>query len=148
MQRMKTENWTTDQMNQEILNAKAHANSQGVGADMQIVESVTGKGFGNRQKVYNYSLSHDGPNPNDTRAEQLWNSHQKSTTAVDLLIMQPGATGHLASAISFARSKGEKYTVFHYLPCRHVDTNDTKSMRTVTAQMDFGDGEFIETSVL
>ncbi len=148
MNRMNTEKWSTDRLEQEILEAKASANSQGLSADMQIVESVLGRGFGNRQKVYNYTLAHDGPNPNDTRAENLWRTHQKSTAAVDLLIMKDGTDSNLANAVSFARSKGEKYTVFHFLPCRHIDKNDAKSMRTVTAKLDFGDGEFIETSIL
>lgn len=143
-----TEKWSADRLDQAILDAKADANAIGLGADMQVVNHVLGQGFGNRQKVYNYTLGHDGPDPNDRRAENLWASHQKSTAPVDLLIMKPGATGHLASAISFARSKGEKYTVFHYLPCRHIDKNDAKSMRTVTAKLDFEGGEFIKTDIL
>src|SRR5262249_187565 len=117
-------------VDEAVRQAKGDANSQGLSPDMQIVNSVTGKGLGNRQKVYNYSLSHEGPSPNDRRAEDLWNAHQGSNNTIDLLIMKPHTRGHLASAISFARSV-EKYTTFHYLPCRHVDTNDRKSMATV-----------------
>ncbi len=148
MQGKQTEAWDNDRMEQEILLAKGNANAQGLAQAMQICETVTGKGFGNRQKVYNYSLSHDGPDPNDTRAESLFRNHAQSPAAIDLLIMQRGATGHLASAVSFARSKGEKYTVFHFLPCRYIDAKDTQSMRTVTATFDMEEGEFIETTLL
>lgn len=149
MQRKTTENWAVERLDQEILLAKANANAQGLGSDMQIVDSVAGKGFGNRQKVYDYTLSHAGPNPTDRRAEDLWNTHSKAGANIDLIIMKAGAVGHLSSAVSFARAKGEKYQVFHYLPCRHVDSNDAKSSRTVTANLSFGKGvDFIETSVL
>ena len=130
MTRRVNENWSNERLDQEILVAKAEANAQGAGESMDIVESVQGKRFGSRQKVYNYELSYTGPEPNDQRAENFWRSHQRSRAAVDLLIMQPGAEGHLESAIRFARSKGEKYTVFHFLPCRWIDQNDRKSMRT------------------
>jgi hypothetical protein len=148
MERMVEEKWSDLEFNQAILDAKAEVNSQGLSPDMELVESVKGKGFGQRQKVYNYALSHKGPQPNDVRAEKLWEDHKISTTAVDLLIMKPGAEDSLAGAISFARSNGEKYKVFHFLPCRHIDQNDTKSMRTVTADLTFGGKEYMETSVM
>src|SRR5713226_6636347 len=69
MERKDREAWSNDELDEAILDAKAEVNSQGLGADMQVVDSVRGKGFGNRQKVYNYTIAHDGPQPNDKRAE-------------------------------------------------------------------------------
>ncbi len=148
LERKTTEKWSNDRLDQEILLAKATANSGGLGDEMQVVEAVEGKGFGNRQKVYNYALSHDGPHPKDMRAENLWQHHQKAGAAVDLLIMKPGAESDLVGAIKFARSKGEKYQVFHYLPCRYIDNNDVKAMKTMAVDLPGMEGEFIETSVL
>lgn len=61
------------------------------------------------------------------------------------MIMQKGATGHLASAINFALSNG-KYKIFHFLPCRYVDNKDTQSFATVTDIQDFGGKAFKEST--
>jgi hypothetical protein len=141
---------TPDQLDQAILDAKAQANAGGIGESMQVYEEVRGQGLGNRQKVFNYSLSYKGPRDSEASMEALFNQHQGGTLAadIDMLVMQPGASGHLASAIAFALDKGGKYGAFHFLPCRWVDDKDKKAMRTVNLPKDFGGEAFIQTSVL
>lgn len=150
-QRKSAEQWSDARLDQEILEAKGAANSQGTPNEMQVVDQVQGKGFGRRQKVYNYLLAHNGPSPNDRRAENLWETHSNANAAIDLLIMQQDAEGHLASAIDFALDKGEKYQGLHFLPCRYIAADDTKSMRTVVANVgsdNFGGGDFKRTTVV
>lgn len=149
-QQKSLQGWSDSDLDRAILRAKGEANSRGIGQSMEICEAVRGRGLGNRQKVYNYNLSYTGPRDNEQVLESLFLQHQQGilSDTIDLLIMQKNAAGHLKSAISFARSKGQKYTVFHFLPCRWVDATDAKSMRTVNLPTDFGGEEFIETSVL
>jgi hypothetical protein len=149
-QQKEQEGWSNSDLDKAILRAKGEANSQGMGPSMELCEAVRGRGLGNRQKVYNYTLSYKGPRDDEQALESLFLQHQQGTLSgtIDLLIMQKNATGHLKSAISFARSKGQKYTLFHFLPFRWVDAKDAKSMRTVNLPKDFGGEEFIETSVL
>jgi hypothetical protein len=150
MNEMDKKKWSPEQLDEEILKAKASVNSLDMAQSMQIVDSVAGKGLGSRQKVYNYCLAYKGPRESEQPLENLFALHQKGTldNQIDLMIMQPGAVGHLESAIAFARSKGEKYTAFHFLPCRYVDATDTKSMKTVNLPKDFGGEDFKQTSVL
>ena len=130
--------WTPEQIDEAMLQAKASVNSKGGGDLMHIEESVRGRGLGSRQKVYNYVLAYRGPRDALTQpTENLFAQHQQGAlnSQFDLMIMQPDATSLLSEAIGFARSHGEKYTVFHYLPCRWVDNTDVKSMRTVNIPM-------------
>lgn len=150
MRQMEAQRWTPEQLDQAILDAKANANAQDMAQSMQVYESVAGGGrFRNRQRVYDYALSYSGPRDSEQSMENLLVQHQNGMLSqdIDLLVMKPGKTGHLKSAMSFARSKGESYSQFHFLPCRYVDASDEKSMRTVVLP-DFGDEDFIETSVL
>ena len=135
-----TKGWSKEKLDEEldkaILHAKADVNASGMSDSMNVVELVRGQGFGARQEVYNYNLGYTGPSGDEQRFERLFTQHQGGTgsAAVDLMIMQPQATGHLASAIKFARSH-TKYVVFHFLPCRYVNPKDAKAMRTVPVDL-------------
>lgn len=96
-------------------------------------------------KAYNYSLSYSGPRASEADVEALFELHQEGglDSDIDLMVMIKGASAHLKSAMKFAGD----YAVFHFLPCRYVDAEDAKSMKTVHLP-DFGGEDFIETSVL
>lgn len=157
LKRQKAENWSDERLDEEALQAKARANSQGKGESMEIYESVTGgrtgprglSGKRKRQKVYNYNLAYNGPSTSEMRMESLFLNHEASTKNIDLMIMQKNAVGHLVDALSFALTAGEDYTVFHFLPCRFVEAADKKAMKTVGNLMAGLEGvKFIETSLL
>ena len=146
MNQKEEQGWSMLELDAEIERAKANVNAHDMAQSMQVYETGGGR-LG--QKVYNYSLSYSGPRDNEQALESLFTQHQQGglDTNIDLMVMNKGASGHLKSALKFALSNGEKYTIFHFLPCRYVDASDKKSMRTVHLP-DFGDEDFIETSVL
>lgn len=131
-------------MDEAILQVKAEVNAH-LDPNAMIVDRMGGQ---LRAKIYNYSLSYDGPRDSEQATEDVFRNHHEGNydTDVDLMIMKDGKQSSLANAIKFALSK-RSYTAFHYLPCRYVASDDTEAQKTVLPH-DFGGEDFIESDLI